>query len=67
MWRASYEKNAEFRRQQAREYANRMWATNPDYRAAHVKRTGNRAKAMRRAASIAKAAAKAFKALERIF
>lgn len=67
IWRRSYEKNAEARRQHAKEYANRMWSTNPEYRAAHVKRTGNRAKVMRRAVSIAKAATKAFKALERLF
>lgn len=66
-WRRNYERNAASRRQQAKEYARRMWSTNPEYRATHVKRTGDRAKVMRRAVSIAKAATKAFKALERLF
>ena len=67
IWKKNYEKNADARRESSRNYANKKWESDPEYRKNHTENTIRRTRILRLAGSITKSASKALAALEKLF
>jgi hypothetical protein len=60
IWRRNYAENIDARRESARKYANRRWASDPEYRASHSKNTIERTRLNRQIRSLVTVSEKIF-------